>query len=134
MESLKSRLLRHEGMRLNVYKDHLGFDTIGVGRLLSNGINQDEALYMLDNDIERCKKEVNKELPWVLALDPVRRDVLYEMCFQMGIYRLLLFKKMLRACKDLDYDTAAQEMLSSSWHKQTPARCEELAAVMLGGK
>lgn len=133
IETLRDRILRHEGLRLKVYKDSIGYDTIGVGRLLSNGISQDEAMLMLDNDIERAKIQVNKELPWVLGLDEIRQNVLIEMCFQLGINRMMLFKHMISACRDGDYDKAANEMINSAWHMQTSARCEELANLMRKG-
>ncbi len=132
-ESLQDRILRHEGIRLKVYNDSLGFATIGVGRLLSNGISQDEAMLMLDNDIDRCQIQVAKNLPWVLGLDDIRQGVLVEMAFQLGINRLLMFKKALAAMRDHDWGTAAKEMLDSTWHKQSPSRAEELAELMLTG-
>lgn len=133
METLRDRVLRHEGIRLKVYKDSLGYDTIGVGRLLSNGISQEEAMFMLDSDLKRCKIQVSSELPWTLGIDDARRDVLIEMCFQLGINRLLTFKRMISAMRDGFYEQAAKEMLNSAWHAQTPKRCEELALIMERG-
>ena len=41
------KLIEHEGMVLNVYKDTLGIDTIGIGRNLKDrGISKEELDYM----------------------------------------------------------------------------------------
>lgn len=134
-ETLRQRLLRHEGIRLKLYRDSMGFMTIGVGRCLSKrGISEDEAMYMLDNDTEQCKEQVIKALSWVLQLDQGRREVLYEMCFQLGLNGLLGFKNTLSAIKEGRYADAKQGMLNSQWHHQTPERCEELADIILTGE
>lgn len=134
-ETLRQRLLRHEGLRLRLYNDHLGFATIGVGRCLAKrGISEDEAMLMLDNDIEQCREEVVKALPWVLKLDEARREVLFEMCFQLGLKGLLGFKNTLNAIKEGRYAEAKAGMLNSLWHRQTPERCEELADIILTGE
>lgn len=134
-ETLRQRLMRHEGLRLSLYHDHLGFATIGYGRCLAKrGISEAEAEFMLDNDIEECKNEVTKALPWVMDLDPARREVLYEMCFQLGLKGLLGFRNTLEAIRLGHWAVAKQGMLNSLWHRQTPNRCEELADIILTGK
>lgn len=134
METLQQRLVRHEGLRLIPYRDTLGKLTIGIGRCLdTRGITEDEAMILLNNDIENVKNNIAKSCPFVLGLDQTRQDVLYEMCFQLGLNGILKFPKMLAAMRDHDYETAASEMLNSAWHAQTPARCEELAELMLNG-
>lgn len=133
-ESLEQRLLRHEGIKLRAYKDSLGILTIGVGRNIENvGISADEAMYLLQNDIDHVKDQVSQTFPWTSEVDNVRLDVIYEMTFQLGISGVKKFPKMLDAVKSKDYATAASEMLNSAWHTQTPARCEELANLILNG-
>lgn len=133
-ESLRDMIIRHEGIRSKPYRDTLGVLTIGVGRNLEKGLSEDEIFYLLDNDINNVKYEVNKNFPWVLGLDEARLNVIYNMCFQLGINRLSLFRKMLAACREGNYETAADEMLNSMWHKQTGKRCEELATIMRKGE
>lgn len=132
-ESLRDMIIRHEGIRAKPYHDSVGVLTIGVGRNLEKGLSEDEIFYLLNNDINNVKYEVNKNFPWVLGLDEARMNVIYNMCFQLGINRLSLFRKMLASCRDGDYETAANEMINSMWHKQTPKRCEELANIMKNG-
>ncbi len=134
IETLEQRISRHEGTKLKPYKDSRGFLTIGTGRCLdTKGISVDEALYMLRNDIKACQQAVTSNLPWVTGLDDLRREVLVEMAFQLGINGLLGFKHFLEYAQFHQYDSAADEMLKSAWHTQTPRRCEELAEIMRTG-
>lgn len=133
-ETLRDRLIRHEGMRFAAYRDTMGKLTIGVGRCLdTKGISRDEALYLLDNDIAYITEHAAIAFPWMTGLNPARRDVLLEMCFQLGINGVLGFKNALAAMRDHSWASASTNMLNSAWHKQTPARCEELANIMLKG-
>lgn len=131
--SLLERIKEHEGLRLKPYRCTAGKLTIGYGRNIEDrGISREEAEYLLVNDIANCKAQVLKEFPWSVGLDNARREVLIEMCFQLGINRLSLFTKMLRALQSGNYAKAADEMLDSAWHKQTPKRAETLANIMRG--
>jgi lysozyme len=133
-ESLRDRIARHEGFRSRPYKDSLGFLTIGYGRCLDiKGISQDEGLYLLDDDIGEATDELIGALGWTEQLDAVRRGVLVEMVFQLGLGGVLAFKHMLAAAQQGVWDRAADEMLSSEWAKQTPARAQELANIMRTG-
>ena len=55
------------------------------------------------------------------------------MCFNMGITKLMTFKKMLRALDGADYAAAAKEMLNSRWAEQVKGRAAYLAGVMTSG-
>jgi lysozyme len=129
--SLQDMLLRDEGEVLHAYPDHLGFLTIGVGRLIDKrkggGITHDEAMYLLDNDIARVANAVDKALPWAEAIGEPRRAALMAMAFQMGLAGLLLFKSTLRLMQAGDWASAARQMLASKWAKQTPARAHRTA-------
>jgi len=133
-ESLRDRIARHEGFRSKPYKDSLGFLTIGIGRCLdTKGISQAEGLYLLDDDIGDATRELLGALPWAEQLDDVRRGVLVEMVFQLGLAGVLAFKHMLAAAQQGIWDRASDEMLSSQWAQQTPARAQELAGLMKNG-
>jgi len=70
-------------------QDHLGYWTIGVGRLIDKrkgeGLSAEESAYLLSNDIEKRDKELQKRLPWAVKLDDARYGVLLNMAFQMGV-------------------------------------------------
>lgn len=134
---LKKLLIKEEGIRLSAYTDHLGYWTIGIGRLIdarkSGSITLSEALYLLDNDIKRVTDQLEAALPWTLLLDEVRKAVLVSMAFQMGIDGLLKFRNTLRAVEEGRWADAAAGMRSSLWHRQTPGRAERAARAMESG-
>ena len=135
---LEEQLIRHEGLVLHAYPDSEGYWTIGIGRLIDKrkggGITKKEALYLLDNDIESCKKDLIDFLPWTCNLDPVRFDVLMNMCFNLGIGGLLKFTNTLELIKEGYYDKASAAMLKSKWAEQVKSRALELANQMLTGR
>ncbi len=136
-ELITRRLIADEGEVLHAYPDHLGYLTIGVGRLIDErkggGITQDESRYMLRNDIARRVAECEQRFDWWLTLDAVRQQVIVCMAFQLGTDGVAKFAKMCAALRQRDYAAAADEMVDSDWHEQTPARCERMASVMRSG-
>jgi lysozyme len=127
-----------EGERDTVYKDSLGFWTIGVGRLVDDrkpgaGLRPHEIAYLLANDIDERVAELTRRLPWFASLDEARQGVLLNMSFQLGVDGLLGFKNTLAMVRAGDYTGAANGMLKSLWAKQTPARAERLAQQMRTG-
>lgn len=135
MESLIDQIKRHEGLRLKPYHCPSGKLTIGYGRNLeANGIYNDEADLMLRNDIERCIFELSSTFPWTNKLDIARREVLINMCFNLGINGLAKFKSTLKAIEEGNYENASSYMLDSLWAKQVGDRALELANQMMTGK
>lgn len=134
-----TRLLRgDEGEVLHEYKDHLGYSTIGVGRLIDKkkggGISKEESAYLLSNDIMRFSIELDRKLPWWKSLDDARRGVLLSMAFQMGVDGLLGFKNTLAMIQKGDYNAAASGMLNSLWARQTPERAKRMSEQMKTGE
>ncbi len=135
MTELEKLLMRHEGFRSRVYKCTAGKSTVGFGRNLDDvGITEEEALLLLRNDILKVEQQLKAALPWTETIDRVRRDVLLNMAFQMGITGLLKFTSTLKAVKDHRWEDAASGMRNSLWAKQTPARANELAEMMRTGE
>jgi|TARA_Y100000114_G_C11752498_1_gene325111 lysozyme len=131
---LLQQLQRHEGLRLKPYRDAVGKLTIGYGRNLDDrGISEDEAGFMLDNDIDQVVAELER-LPLYLGLDSVRQTVLANMAFNMGVPTLLEFRRMLGALAEKDWDRAADEMLDSKWARQVGSRAVELSELMRRGE
>lgn len=132
-ELLRSQLERHEGLRLRIYKDTVGKETIGYGRnLVDVGISRDEADFMLDNDISQVEQYL-KTVDEYNELDEVRQTVLANLCFNVGFKGIIGFKRMWRALAKRDYEGAATEMLDSKWAKQVGRRASELAEIMRTG-
>lgn len=134
-DAMLSLLIQDEGLRLKPYKDTVGKWTIGIGRNLDDvGITEAEAKYLCLNDITRVERDLDSKLPWWRgALNEKRQLVLASMCFQLGIGGVMKFPKFLAALQRGDYADAANEMRESLWAKQTPARCERLARMMVEG-
>jgi len=88
---------------------------------------------LLDNDILQKSAQLTQALPWIEHLDYVRRGALINMCFNLGIYGLLGFKKALAAIQAGEWELAAEEMLDSKWHTQVGSRAERLAKQMKTG-
>ena len=127
-DALAKQLLRDEGFRQFPYKDTVGILTVGIGRNLEAvGISKDEAIYMLQNDIDQCEKHLDSTLPWWRYLSAARQSALVNMCFNLGISRLLKFKKFLSALNKQNYDEAAKEMLASKWAEQVGQRAVRLS-------
>ena len=133
--NLRDQIIRDEGCRLKVYTDTVGVPTIGVGRNLKDkGISQQEADLMLDNDLSEYSAAVLINFPWAMGLTEVRRAVLTNMAFNLGIKGLKKFKKMLAAAENGDYEKAAEEMLDSDWATQVGDRAVRLANQMASGE
>jgi lysozyme len=76
--------------------------------------------------IKNVDDALAKNLPWVSDMDDVRKDVIRNMCFNMGITRLLGFGNTLADCKAKNYSLAADRLKSSLWASQVPVRANEL--------
>lgn len=137
ISELTAQLVRDEGRKRAAYQDHLGFWTIGVGRLIDErkggGLRDDEINYLLRNDIEDRVEALTRALPWFQDLDDARKGVLLNMAFQMGTAGLLGFKNTLEQIRQGDYREAAAMMMQSKWATQTPERARRLAKQMETG-
>ncbi|RMH50503.1 MAG: lysozyme [Zetaproteobacteria bacterium] len=134
MQRLSALLIRHEGMRLKPYRDSVGKLTIGVGRNLDDvGLREEEARFLLENDLRAVIAEL-QPLPWFAALDPPRKHAIIDMGFNLGLPRLLGFRRMIAAIERGDWPAAADEMLDSRWARQVGRRAEELARTMRTGE
>lgn len=127
-------LRRREGFSRLPYKCPTGHLTIGYGHNLECGISAEAAEFILRQDVEDAATAVKSAFDWWGHLNEVRKFVLVDMCFNLGISGLKQFKKMLAACAAGDYQTAAAEMLSSRWALQVGARARENAALMKSGE
>lgn len=135
---LIAQLRRDEGEVLHAYEDHLGYLTIGVGRLIDKrkggGITAEEAAYLLNNDIQKVDQALRAALPWFSALDEARQAALVNMGFQLGIAGLLEFKRTLACIRDGRYHEAETHAAQSKWAQQTPERARRVARQIATGE
>jgi len=138
VQKATDQIKQDEGLVLHAYDDHLGFATIGYGRLIDRrkggGISQDEAEYLLKNDVNARLNVLQNAIPFFNRLDDARKAVLLNMSFQLGIAGLLKFKSTLAFIEAGDFESAAANMLKSLWAKQTPNRAKRMAEQMRTGK
>lgn len=121
-----------------MYRDYLGFATLGIGRLIDErrggGLTDEEAEYLLKNDVTRVALELSKNLSWWPSLDHVRQSALINMAFQLGVNGLLNFKKTLSLVAAGKYAEASKEALRSTWAKQTPSRARRVTEQLETGE
>jgi lysozyme len=133
MIDVKTWIKHCEDLKTQTYIDTTGNITIGWGRNLSNGISLDEAELMFENDFNRCEKEL-MQYSWYLTQPEGVQDALLNMNFNLGIERLLSFKKMIRALINRNYTDAAIEALDSTWANQVGQRARDIALMIREGK
>lgn len=134
-EALKQQLIRHEGLRLTVYRDSVGVETIGVGRnLRGKGISAAEAMILLDHDIDECEADL-QTFDWYAALDPVRQRAVLDFRFNLGSRTFRTFRRFLTGLAARDYALAARSMRESKWFTQVQKdRSDRLIRQVLTGE
>lgn len=133
--SLEDQLIDHEGLELKPYRCTAEKLTIGVGRNIEDrGITEDEARYLLKNDIKIVEDELLERKPEVAGLDSVRQRVLVDMGFNIGLPTLMKFQNMWAAIEEEDWEEASAQMMDSRWAKQVGRRAERLSQAMATGE
>ena len=142
---LMKELIMDEGYKYEIYLDHLGYPTLGVGHLITEKdeeygkevgtiVHDDRIKECLQEDIDIVCKELDEKMSWWRGLDGNRRRVMANMCFNLGYPRLSGFKKFLAAMKKDDWETAAEEMMDSKWATQVGDRAKRLQIRVRGRK
>ena len=133
-ESLRIQLRIDEGWKNKPYRDTVGKLSGGCGRNLDDvGFRDSEIAFMLENDIDEVVAQLDKRLPWWRQMSDARQDVLANMCFNLGINKLLGFKNTLAFMQAGNYAAAADGMEHSMWFKQVGERAERLVKIMRNG-
>lgn len=130
MSDLKDWIKNHEGFSSHPYKDTQGRVTIGWGHNLDElGITHAAANFIFDIDFNQAVKDLS-QYSWYETQPDNVKDALVDMCFNMGIGRLLSFKKMIWSLGVKDYTRAALEVLDSKWASQVKERAKDVALMM----
>ena len=136
MRALAEQLIkRHEGLRLEPYRDSLGILTIGYGRNLERGgggLSEDEALHLLHNDLQATIDDLSK-FPWFRRQTDARQAALCNLRYQLGPSTFRQFKRFIAALAADDYLTARLELLDSRYAAQVPGRANEIANMIEAG-
>ena len=120
-----------EGFRDKVYKCTEGYDTIGYGFAIKDLVmDEDIAEMILRRKLDSLIDRADKKFPFLKDLPVAARDVIYEMCYQMGISGVSKFRKTLAYLENQEFRMASKEMLDSRWARQTPNRAKKLSDII----
>jgi lysozyme len=144
LDNIYKLLTHHEGTRQFPYDDVTGNQillptngkiTIGKGFNLTDvGLFPEEIDFILKNRVEKTEIEVERAFPWYNELDDVRKAVILDMAYNMGVPTLKTFRNTLAMVKDGRYVAASQNMLRSLWARQVKGRARRLAKMMETGQ
>lgn len=133
-EEVKKQIIKHEGKKNQIYLDHLGNKSWGIGHLVLPSDNLQEGVeYSDDTIMEYFERDFQQALSDARSfieeksIDPDAFDCVINLSFNLGINRLNTFVKLKQALEDNDYVTASFEILDSRYATQVPNRANELA-------
>jgi lysozyme len=138
INKLREQLKIDEGVKYEVYDDHLGYKTFGIGHLVKTAdeeygapvgtpVSEKRVNSVFDKDVETYIDESKKVFGNLEDMPQEAQQVLVNMCFNMGAPRLSQFKKFIKAIHDEDWKTASVEMLDSRWASQVGIRANRLS-------
>jgi len=137
MEKLQEELENDEGCKYEIYNDHLGYPTFGIGHLIldsdpehgsSTGteVSEDRVKEAFENDVVGVVSDCETLYPDFEELPEEAQRIIANMMFNMGRTRLSKFKGMKYGVNTRDWNMAADEMVDSSWYKQVTNRADRL--------
>lgn len=128
LESIK----KHESFSRTVYKDSLGFDTIGYGSAIKNlELDEDLAGIIMERKVMSLILECYDRFPWLSSQPSRIQEVVLNMTYQMGVTGFSKFRKTIAFLVKKDYKSASLEMLRSRWGRtQSPNRALELSEIV----
>jgi lysozyme len=141
IDKLREELKTDEGCRYEIYLDHLGLPTHGIGHLILSSdmeygqavgtpVSEDRVNECFVKDVETVLSESLQLYPNFQVLPEEVKLIIANMMFNMGRPRLSKFKGMKAAVEAGDYHRAAVEMVDSRWYQQVTNRADRLVARM----
>ena len=141
LQQLREELTEDEGCKYEIYLDHLGYPTFGIGHLVRDddpehgeevgtSVSEDRVIEAFESDIETVLSDCNKLYSDFEDLPEEAQLIIANMMFNLGYPRLSAFKGMKRGVDSRDWNTAADEMVDSRWYKQVTNRAERLVGRM----
>ena len=136
LNKLQEQIMFEEGVKYEIYNDHLGYKTFGVGHLVratdpenemevGTKISKIRVAECFEADLNIAIKDMEKFIKG-MEVDENIKECVTEMVFQLGLPRLNKFTKFKQALFDKDIKTAQAEMKDSLWYKQTTNRAKRL--------
>ena len=141
IEKLREQLEIDEGVVHEIYLDHLGYPTFGIGHLVTDDDPEYGADVGTKVDEARCIEAFNEDVESVIKdckilysdfddLPEEVQQIVANMMFNMGRPRLSKFKGMKRGVDAKDWNAAADEMVDSAWYRQVTNRANRLVEGM----
>ena len=141
IDSLRKEIEIDEGCKYEIYLDHLGLPTFGIGHLILDDdpecgkevgtpVSEDRVSEVFDNDIDVILVECCILYDDYEELPEEVQKIIANMMFNMGRPRLSKFKGMKAAVDARDWQRAADEMVDSRWYTQVTNRAERLVQRM----
>jgi len=141
LEKLQAELTEDEGVKYEIYLDHLNLPTCGIGHLILQSdqeyglqvgtpISETRVRELFEQDIEIVLKECKILFPSFDILPDEVQLIIANMMFNMGRPRLSKFKKFIQAVIMSNWQDAANEMVDSRWYNQVPNRANRLVERM----
>ena len=141
LDQLRMQLEYDEGCKYEIYLDHLGLPTFGIGHLVTEddpeheqevgtAVSEERVIEVFQKDvqvtIDECKELYDN---WFDLPDEVQL-IIANMMFNMGRPRLSGFKKFNAAVAAKEWAEAADEMIDSRWYRQVTNRADRLVTRM----
>ena len=137
IEKLREEIAADEGEVHEIYLDHLGLATFGIGHLVRDDdpesglpvgtpVDNDRVVEAFESDIETDLSDCIKLYPDFDDLPEEAQRVIANMMFNMGRPRLSKFKGMKSGVDARDWNRAADEMVDSRWYRQVTKRADRL--------
>ena len=141
IRQLRKELEVDEGVKYEIYKDHLGYPTFGIGHLVIDSdpeygqevgtpVSEDRVIEAFDNDVQIVLADCERLYNDFNVLPEEVQLIIANMMFNMGRPRLSKFKGMKAGVDAQDWNKAADEMIDSAWYKQVPNRAGRLVKRM----
>ena len=141
IESLRGEIEADEGCKYEVYLDHLGLPTFGIGHLVLDSdieygepagtiVSEDRVSECFNSDIDTVLSECERLYEDFSDLPEDVQRIIANMMFNMGYPRLSKFKGMKAGVDARDWQQAADEMVDSVWYRQVTNRAERLVQRM----
>lgn len=141
LPKLREILEREEGIKNEVYLDHLGYPTCGIGHLITpedrehgcevgTPVSKERVADLFKEDLKIVEEDCWELFDYFEYLPDNIQLVCAAMAFQLGRSRLSGFKKFRAAISEGRWSDAADEMIDSKWYRQTTARAERMIALV----
>ena len=141
IDQLREELERDEGCVYQIYNDHLGYPTFGIGHLVNGhdkehgwsvgtDVEEDRVEEVFEQDVQTVLSDCEILYPDFYDLPEEAQLIIANMMFNMGRPRLSKFKGMQRGVDSRDWNAAADEMVDSRWYRQVTNRAERLVQRM----